>query len=75
MIKDNVVQLGPYWEDCPMWWRNYVIDTRNKVDTKEYIYSRLKEEYDAHSYNIDADNRKIVFNSNDDLLVFILTWS
>lgn len=79
MNRECFIQLPSYWDGCPEFWKNFVIDSRKTTDTAEYVFKRLKHEYNAVAtkdsiYKSGIMIRGIMFDNEVDLLAFKLRW-
>lgn len=65
----HTVILPKLWDDCPSWWHNLY----NRTGTMKAALA----EYNAHlvGFNESAPDTRIVFDTEQDYVMFLLRWA
>lgn len=75
----NVLNLGKNLSDCPKPWQNMILELQQVLNTNfdvpDTAINAELEKFNANLEDYDDDTGDIFFDTEEDLLAYVLRWS
>ena len=75
----SILKLGSHFDDCPVPWQNMINHLQDYTDSwgQTHPATAIAAELKKHNavWNIDNDDSYVKFDTVEDKLIYVLTWS